>query len=167
MNEKTLLEQFPAELTFFPDQLFEGALVGVAERCTTPPVPVYDYLLCLRLAALDTRHEKAMNLLFENALVPAPMVLLPIEKTTFWAAVRAGRLLVWDQLHEAITGVGQRNGQRVVVYSKPAVISILETLQDTSYEELINPSVTSTLENQIQGAYLGPQTPYLLDPVLG
>ena len=167
MNEKTLLEQFPLELTFFPDQLFEGALVGVAERCTTPPIPVYDYLVCLRLAAVDARHEGALNLIFENSCVPAPLVLLPIDKTMFWHAVREGSLTVWEQMHDAIIGVGLRGGQRAVAYSKPVMFTNISAMQEASYDELNGQAVRLAFESQIHNAYLGPQTPYLVDPVLG
>lgn len=166
MNEKTLLAQFPLELTFFPDQLFEEALMGVAERCTTPPVPVYDYLTCLRLAAVDAQHEKALSLLCLNDITPAPLVLLPIDKVLFWNDVRAGKLTVWEQMHDAIIGVGLRCCQRAVAYSKPVMLANISAIQEASYDELNSTAVRAAFESQIHGAYLGPQTPYLVDPVL-
>ena len=166
MNEKTLLEQFPLDLTFFPEQLFEGALVGVAERCTTPALPVYDYLLCLKLAALDPRHREAVRLLFQNTLLPKPLILLPIARAHFWDEVRAGKLVVWEQMHDAIIGVGQRAGQRAAAYSKPGMMNTLLALQEASYDELNSQVVGQVFDSQIHKAYLGPHTPYLVDPVL-
>jgi hypothetical protein len=166
MNEKLLQEQFPMELEFLPDQMFEEALMGVATRCNTAPVPAYNLQQCCHIAAADAWHRQRLSWLFSNLVTPPPLIVAPINKDVFWDSVRAGRLLVWEQLHQAIIGVGHRGGKQAVVYSRPLLQTEVSLLQEASYAEL-NPGIVDTiLEAQIRKVWLGPSTPYILEPVL-
>lgn len=167
MTTQQLQEQFPeTELVFFPGHRFEEALLGVASRPNTPVLPVYDFRECLKIAADHGGLSSLGSLLTNPECAPAPLVLMPIVRDLFWDDVRAGKLKVWEQMHDAIIGVGLRSGQRTTVYSQPKLMDELACLQQAATEELDRKVLEMTYEREIKAAWLGAQTPYIMTPIL-
>ncbi len=48
--------------------------------------------------------------------------LVPVLRPYYWQLVRAGKLQIWDELHDALEGVGHLDGIRVAVYSRAKTI---------------------------------------------
>lgn len=153
---EALEESCGHELVFLPD--YDDALVGVATRPRSPWLPVYGWK-----RALKTRSLEQVQDLFNNTVIPTPLVLMPVNRKRFWPRV-GHELLIWDQLHRAIVGLGVRGfSPEVVVYSRPLLVDCLEQVLEPSHGGVRTPE--DFLAAMIEPVWLGPKTPYVMQPI--
>ena len=166
MTQEDLQECFPeSELVFLPDRMFDDALVGIAVRKTTPVVPVYRYDDCRRAVALLDPLEAHARLtsLFVHDIHPAPLILMPVHRQSFWENNKKGKIVVWDGAHDAIVGTGRRGLEpEVAVYAYPLMIKALQRSMESSVSGFN--SAEEFFEAYVLQTWLGPQTPYVLYP---
>lgn len=165
MTRQDLQEQFPeSELAFLPDAGFDDALTGVAIRRSTPVVPAYLFTRCKEIAGGEPEEAfKRLEILFNNQVCPAPLILMPIHRPTFWEQNKAGQLVVWEGLHDAVVGTGRRGLEpEVTVYAYPLMLIALRRMMEAS-DTGFN-TAEEFFESYVLQTWLGPQTPYVLYP---
>ncbi len=96
---------------------------------------------------------------------PRPLKFIPVSslnRAIFWRMVLAEELTRWEQLDDAILGVGQiGDGPLVTVYSKKKALHLLARILEPS--ERIWISIEDFFNNNIASVNLGPQTPYFIE----
>ena len=168
MTTKELQDAFPeTELTFLPGSFCEEALIGVAERPRSPRVPVYDYFRCLTQTLRSDEPRSLESLLFHE-VYPAPLILIPVWGPTrdyFWQRVREQTLGRWNNIDNAIAGVGRRGtGAEVTVYSQPKTIRALKQVMEATEPD--KHLAEEFFDTSLKQAWIGETTPYFFYPVL-
>jgi len=86
--------------------------------------------------------------------------LLPANRKLFWAAVMRHQLRRWEQLDNAIIGVGQvGDGPLVTVYSRRRILHELPSIIEPGELEWTN---IEDFLTSLQTTNLGPLTPYII-----
>ena len=163
MKHNQLQAAYPEWQLVFLDQKWDAALVGVAVRANTPPVPAYSWTACTQLLQ-PGETIGALSELFTASVAPRPLILMPVHRDDFWAAVGRHELILWEQAHPAITALGRRGAEPpVAVYSYPELLECLSAAVEPSTEEL--ELAHDIFEANILPTWLGPLTPFILYPL--
>lgn len=102
---------------------------------------------------------------------PGVLLLYKYSRAALWHKVYAEGLHRWEMLDSAVLGIGEQSGKDcAVVYSLPACINVLASVQRWSDEGLSGDTVPTVhalrmIDHTIASVYIGPDTPWLLTPV--